>query len=186
MRSAPGASQRLGDPKPVELGFVRVQRVVVPDPERMSPSAPAGTSSKTSPTRSSGSREAEAREVPLDLLERRVAELEAVDADEPLVLVAQHRRDRGWRRGRRRSRRMPLPRSRHDAARLSSARLFSRARFSTSSTIGANRRSRGCSERGKSSKRRGSSARKRSESTRYRWLVTPARLGSSDGGSYHE
>ena len=123
------------------------------------------------------------REVGVHLLERGLAESEAVDPDEPLLLVPEHRRDETravehadldvrliWteaRRGEVQEREVVLAREILDL-------LDDRSETAIERVFGV---------------------REVLEETRelveeaagvHRWLVTPARLGSSDGGSYQE
>ena len=149
-----------------------------------SPRAPAGTSSNASPTTISGGDQAEPREIGVNLIERGVAEGEAVDADEALSLVPEHRRD--------------------EARSVEDADLD--VRLVSLETGGGEVEQREVvlprevlhvvGDRLKSPVARVLRLRKVLEEPRklgeesigvhYRWLVTPARSGSSDGGSYHE
>jgi hypothetical protein len=70
-----------------------VRRVVVPDADRDVTERAGGHELERVADDDLRRREPEAREVRVDLLERGVAEGEAVDADEALSLVPEHRRD---------------------------------------------------------------------------------------------
>ena len=126
------------------------------------------------------------REIGQHVLESGISEREAVDPDESLVLVAEHRRDEAravehphldvclpWIEAaccEIEKRKVVLEREVLDL-------LDDRGEPTVDRMLGVRER---LEEVGAT--RRGSVARPRG----YRWLVTPARLGSSDGGSYHE
>jgi hypothetical protein len=68
-----------------------VRRVVVPDSDGDVAERARGHELESVANDELGSRQSEAREVRLDFLEGRLAELEAVDADEALAVVPEHR-----------------------------------------------------------------------------------------------
>ena len=185
--SAPGTSSGSAMRSPSTWELVVVRGVVVPERRCATPSrAPPGTSSNASPTSSSGRARPNRSRFASTFSRLASRKREAVDADEALAVVAEHRRDQA-RAVVDADLDVRLVRARDsDAARLSSARTFSDARFSTrrrpagsggradAPSAGSRRRAPGA--------RGGSGRRPR----RYRWLVTPARSGSSDGGSYQD
>ncbi len=93
IKSAPGSEERLRDPEALDLRLVVVRRVVVPHSDPRVAERTGRYELESVAHEELRARKAEPLEILLDLLDARVAKLEAVDADEPLVLVPQHRCD---------------------------------------------------------------------------------------------
>ena len=91
--SAPGTRKRLRHPESLDLRVVVVGGVVVPEPDCCPVEGTARDELERIADQQLRPRESEALQVRLDLLQARVAKAQAVDADEALAVVAEHRGD---------------------------------------------------------------------------------------------